>query len=505
MADTIQLSDAKRRLLEKYRRGNSGAKATSVTAIAPSPSDDGAPASLSQEQLLVRERRLEGGPALYNECIRLKMEGPLNVLILEKSFNEIIRRHEIWRTSYRIKDDRFLQVIHLPEKVELPVVDLRGLPEGQADQEIQRLAGEAVCRPFDLTQGPLFRARLFRTKDTEHLLFLSAHLSIVDGVSVYQILPFELAALYRAYSSGQASPLPALTIQFGDFAHWQRGWLEDGEAARQVAYWRKQLAGPIPVLNWPHDRERPPKQTFRGAIRSFALCHELVEALEALSRQEGGTLFMGLLAAFVSLLYCYAQQDDIIVGTPSPAGRKRSEVQKLLGYFLNPVALRFDLTGDPTFRTLLGQARQVTLEALSNDEVPLEVVAHELGANVDPSRNPFFTVAMSLQPPMPELDLPWSVTSMDIGSGGSPWDLYLAFINRPTETMVRVQYNPDLFDATTITRMIADYETLLSAMNANPAVCISQIDLAVLRESQASEALWKRRLLAALKLASRKS
>jgi surfactin family lipopeptide synthetase A len=427
---------------------------------------------------LLREQRLQGDPPLYNECIRLRMKGPLDVLILEKSLREIIRRHEIWRSSYAMTGGQLSQVIHIaPEDVEFPVLDLRGRSKAEVDAEIQRVAGEAVRQPFDLNAGPLLRARMFRTADMEHCLFLSAHLSIVDGVSVYQVFPFELAALYRAYSSGQPSPLPGVTMQFSDYAHWQREWLQGGEAARQVAYWRKQLAAPIPVLNWPVDRARPTKETFCGAIQSFVLRHELMESLGALSRQEGGTLFMGLLAGLVSLLHRYTRQEDIIVGTPSPAGRKRSEVQKLLGYFLNPVGLRFDLTGDPTFRTLLRQAQRVTLEALSNDDVPLEVLAHELGANPGRSRNPFFTVAMSLQPPMPDVELEWSVTSMDIGSGGAPWDLYLAFINRPTETAARVQYNPDLFDVETITRMMADYQTLLRVVVDNPSGRLSQINI----------------------------
>jgi len=483
MVDAMPLSDAKRKLLEKYYRGSSEASAGPVAAITPRPPGQPAPVSLSQEQLLLREQRMQGGPALYNECIRFRMNGPLDVSILEKSLREIVRRHEMWRSSYAMHGGRLMQVIHAaPEKVELPVADLRGRPKAEADKEIHRIAGEALRQPFDLTEGPLWRARMFRTADLDHSLFLSAHLSIVDGVSVYQVFPFELAALYCAFSSGHANSLPGLTIQVGDYAHWQREWLQSGEAARQIAYWRKQLAEPIPVLNWPVDRARPANETFCGVIQTFALRHELVNALGALCRQEGVTLFTGLLAVLVSLLHFYTQQKDIIVGTPSPSGRKRSEAQKLLGYFLNPVALRFDLTGDLTFRTLLRQAQQLTLEALSNDDVPLEVLAQELGGDVERGRNPFFSVAMSLQPPMPELELDWSVTSMDIGSGGSPWDLYLAFINRPTETIARVQYNPDLFDAKTITSMLADYQTLLHAVTDNPTSRISDIGISRLQE-----------------------
>lgn len=472
------LSDTKLKLLENYRRGSAVPTATPVAVIAPRPQGEPAPVSLSQEQLLLREQRNQGGPPLYNECIRLRMKGPLDVSALQKSFGEMIRRHEIWRTSYAINDGQLHQVVQPPPaSIELPVVDLRGRLEAEADEDVQHIAGGAVRQPFDLENGPLWRARMFRTADSEHSLFLSAHLSIVDGVSVYQVMPSELAALYRAYSTGQASPLPVLRAQFGDYASWQRHWLTSGEAAKQVGYWRKQLTGPLPVLAWPIERTRPTHDTFRGEIQSFMLNHELMEAVQALSRQEGVSLFMALLAALVSLLHLYAGQDDIIVGTPSLAGRKRSEVQELLGYFLNPVALRFDLREDSTFRSLLGQAQRVTLEALSNDDVPLEVLAQELGLNPSRGRNPVFTVAMSLQPQMPETGLEWSVTSMDIGSGGSPWDLYLAFINRSTESIARVQYNPELFETETVARLIADYQTLLRAVADNPAVRISQINI----------------------------
>jgi aspartate racemase len=474
------LSETKRRLLERYFREDARASVPRAPEIIAELLNAPPPLSLSQEQLLLRERRNPGAPLLYNECIRLRMEGPLDVLILEKSLTEIIQRHEIWRTSYDMREGQLVQLVHVsPEKIKLAVVDLRGLPQSTASAEMERLASEMVQRRFDLKKGPLLRAKLFRIADEEHILFLSAHLSIVDGVSVYQVFPSELAALYRAFSSGQSSPLPDLTMQFGDYARWQRQRLHCEETARQVAYWRRQLAGKIPELQWPVDRPRLVEETFRGVIRSFAMPSELVDAVEVLSRQEGVSLFMGLLAGFVSLLHLYTRQEDIIVGTPSPAGRKRSEAQKLLGYFLNPVALRFDLTGNPTFHALLRQAQRLTLEALSNDDVPLEVLARELRADRDPGRHPFFNVAISLQPQMPELGLPWSVTSMDIGSGGAPWELYVAFIRRAQKTSARVQFNPDVFDAATITRMMTDYQTLLRAVTDNPIVRIAQIDFSL--------------------------
>lgn len=477
MVDVAALSKAKRRLLARYYRERGEAAAAPGSAITPRPRDAPAPVSLSQEQLLRREGRTHSCPALYNECVALRMRGPLDIAALERSLAEIVRRHEIWRTGYDTGGGQAIQVVHpAPDAIALPVADLRDLPEPAREAEIERAVGEAVRQPFDLKAGPLVRARMFRTAEYEHRLYLSAHLSIIDGVSVYQIFPSELAGLYRAHASGRPSPLPPLPVQFGDYAYWQRHWLQGAELAKQLAYWRNQLAGELPVLDWPADHARPAQETFRGVIRSWEVPARLVEALRALSRQAGVTLFMVLLAAFVSLLHRYTQQEDIIVGTLAPAGRKRSEVQRLLGYFLNPVALRFDLTGDPMFHKLLRQTHQVTLEALSNDDVPLELLAQELKPAPDPSRNPFFTVAISLQPPQPPLDLEWSVTSMDVGSGGAPWDLYLALIQRPTEPVIRVQYNPDVFTDAMITEMLEDYQALLGSVKAAPDERLSRIE-----------------------------
>jgi len=475
--DIASLSEAKRRLLEKYLHEGTVPTAASTEVINPRPSGEPAPLSFSQEQLWLRERSTHGIPPLYNECITLRMAGALDIPVLERSFAEILRRHEIWRTSFDTSNGQPIQFVH-PHRDEagLPLVDLRSLPTGaRRKAEAQRLVGEMVRQPFDLKEGPLLRARLIRMEDFEYRLFLCAHLSIVDGLSVYQVFPSELAALYSAYYSSRPSPLPKLAVQFGDYAYWQRHQLQGEKVAPQIAYWRKQLAEPIPVLNWPMDRTRPASETFRGAIRPFALPKSLSEAVKALGEQEGVTLFMTLLAAFTALLYCYTQQEDIIVGTPSPAGRKRSEVQKLLGYFLNPVALRFDLTGNPAFRELLRRTQRVTLEAISNDDVPIELLAQELKLKPDASRNPFFTVAMSLQPTMPQLDLEWSVTTMDIESGGAPWDLYVAFIDRPGGVMGRLQYNTDLFEAETIAGMWKHLQQLLENLTANPGQRLSEL------------------------------
>jgi aspartate racemase len=387
------------------------------------------------------------------------MAGPLDISILERCMAEIIRRHEIWRTSYDSTNGQPTQKVH-PAQDAFPLrpIDLRSLPGARGEAEADRIIGDLVRQPFDLTEGPLLRARLLRIRDYDYRLSLCAHLSVVDGVSVYRVFPSELAVLYHAFSAQRPSPLLNLPVQFGDYAYWQRH-LHDEEQANQRSYWRQQLGGELPVLAWPAGRPRSSRETFRGRIRPFLLPAACNSAAREVSHREGVTLFMTLAATFAALLYQYARQQDIIVGALSPAGRKKSEVEGLLGHFLNPVALRFDLSGNPTFRELLRQAQKLTLEAIANDDVPLEHVAQEIGAN-----RPLFTAAVSLQPPTPQLDLKWSVTSMDVDSGGSPWNLYLAFIDRPGEMMARVQYNPSLFEEETIGRMLQDFQFMLESV-----------------------------------------
>ncbi|HWC20045.1 MAG TPA: condensation domain-containing protein [Terriglobales bacterium] len=468
------LFEVKQKLLAEYLRSQAATKAASSTRVTPHVGAEPARLSLSQEQLILRETGTPGMPPLYNECITLRMAGPLDVSILERSLHEIICRHETWRTSYDLRDGQPVQIIHPgPAEFSLPVLDIRDIEHASQEREIERMVGELVTRRFDLQRGPLIRAQLIRLDNLEHRLYLIAHLSVVDGVSVYQIFPQELATLYRAYSSGQPSPLAALPVRFADYACWQRQAAEGEPLEKQLAYWRNQLKGELPTLNWPRDRQRPARQTFAGKIQPSTLSKKLADDVKQLSRREGVTLFMTLLASFVTLLHCYTQQEEIIVGTPGPGGRKRSEVQNLLGYFLTPVALRFELRSNLTFRELLRQAQRLTLEAISNDELPVEVLAQRLNLKQHPSRTPLFSVAISLQPPVPQLDMDWTVTSMDIDSGGSPWELYIAFIDQPGRMMARVQYNPDLFYSETIHCMWNDFEQLLHRVTVDPLTRLS--------------------------------
>ena len=460
----LSLLEAKRQLLEKFSRGDFAGMARQSQAIVRRPDGEPAPLSVAQEKLWYQSQ-IDGIPPLYNESITVRRSGPLDVAALERSLAEIIRRHEIWRTSYDSVNGVPVQLIHpAATNFPLPVVDLRRYPEAEGEQRALRLATEQARQSFDLRAGPLLRATLVRMSDQDYQLSLVAHLSIVDGVSVYQVFPSELTALYAAFSAGKASPLPELPVQYADYAYWQRNWLKDAQLGAQLAYWRRQLSGELPVLRWPtYSLVLAIRPTYQGAIQTFALSQRLTDALKQFSRLAGVTLFTTLMASFTSLLHCYTRQVDLIVETPSPAGRKRSEVQSLLGYFLNPVILRMNLDGNPTFNDLLQRTKSVIAGALSYDDVPIEVLAGELQLTPDPSRKPFFSMALSLQPQTPDSAAEWQVTSMDADSGGSPWDFYLAFIDRPNGILGRVQYNPNVFEPAAIVHTLEDLNTVMQS------------------------------------------
>jgi len=301
------------------------------------------------------------------------------------------------------------------------------------------------------------------------------HQSVTDGVTVNTVFPTELATLYEAFSAGKPSPLADLPIQYADYAYWQRQWVQTEAFASQLAYWRDRLMPALPALRWPADGSRLASSTYRGAIRPFTIPNQLVQRLNAMSRGENVTLFMSLLAGFSALLYRYTDQEDMVVGTLAPSGRKRSEVQNLIGYFLNPVPLRMNLSGNPTFRELLRQVRDVVLEAIANDDVPFEYVLAKAGLSPKPNRRPLFEVVVSLAPATPDLGTGWSQTFMDVESGGARWGLYLELGERPNGLLGRAQYNPDMFEATTIERTLQEWQVLLEAAASNPELRLSEL------------------------------
>ncbi len=475
MPNTSELSEAKRALLQRYLRGDLPQETGAAGAITWRASGSPAPLSLGQQQMWLLAQLAPDSP-VYNECVTIHLPGPLDGAALEQSFNEIIRRHEAWRTSFPLVDGQPIQMIHPPSTRTLPMVDLRYLPETEREAEARRLATEDARILFDLAHGPLLRATLMRLGDAEHRLFLTLHQIIFDGVSLYWVFLPELRALYESFLSGKPSPLPDLPIQYADFAVWQRQWLQGDMLADQLAYWKQQLADAPTVLKLPTDRPHPPVQTYRGSMRPFALSKRLTDSIKALSRQEGVTQFVALLAAFNTLLYRYTGQDDLLIGT-STAGRKRSEIQGLMGFFLNTLVLRTNLSGNPTFRELLVRVREVTNSAFAYEDVPFEYLVKELHPERNLALSPLFQVMLTLEPPLPVLPSAWTLTQMDVETDTAKFDLYLELDDRPEGLIGRFEYSTDLFDAATIDRMVRHWQTLLEGIVADPERRLSELPL----------------------------
>jgi surfactin family lipopeptide synthetase A len=450
-----------------------------------------APLSFAQEQIWLHAQLVPGIP-IYNEPVTIHRHGPLDVQALERALTEIVRRHESWRTGFGLDNGEPVQIIQPATPVMLPVVDLSQMPASERESEARRLAREDALRPLDLTQAPLFHALLVRFSDTEHRLFLTLHHIIFDGYSIYRVLLPELAALYSAFSEGKEPELDELSVQHSDFARWEREWLSrNGRLSSQLAYWRKQLSGNLSVAQLPYDLARPAVQSYRGGIQAVALCKDLADSLKLLSRHEGATLFMTLLAGFAALLHRYSSQDDVLIGTVS-SGRKRSELEGLLGYFLNPVVLRSDISGDPTFRELLRRTRDVTLDALSNDDAPFTQVVNAVHPNRSLSFNPLFQVLFTLEPPLPETQDGWRVmlTQSEVDTGISKFDLCLELDDRPSGIVGRFKYSTDLFEAETIARMAEHFTTLLHGMAANPEQRISELPMLAEMERKQVSVTW---------------
>ena len=463
MENQPRLSEAKRKLLELQTRQElrpepAAAAASEVQHQRENP----APLALAQEQVWRLDQTAGKLAPLHNESITIHRHGACDVAVLERSLAEIVRRHEIWRTTFDVRSGRPVQIVHpAPGHFPLQVSDIRSLPSRDREKAALDLANEDARQPFDLKRGPLVRARLVTLDDAEHRLYVTAHQSIVDGITVFDIFPYELTTIYQSFAAGRPSPLPELEMQYADFASWQRRTASGGALENQMAYWQRQLPGDLQPLAWPNGGKRPAQQTYRGAMHAFTLPRELSESLKDLGRRESATLFMILLAALARLLHDYTGQDDVVIGTLSPSGRKQTEFQRLLGYFLNPVALRADFRDKPSFKALLHQMRDVTLGAISNDDVPLDLIAERIHLPPDASRHPFFTVALSVAPDVPELPSGWSMTYMDVESGGARWDLYLEMSDRAEGLLGRAQYNPDLFSEAEIAQTIDDFRRLL--------------------------------------------
>ncbi|HEV2763828.1 MAG TPA: condensation domain-containing protein, partial [Pyrinomonadaceae bacterium] len=454
------------RVVEASLRG--GDEATFAPPLVRVGREQELPLSFSQQRLWFLDQ-LEPGSDFYNLHSAVRLSGRLNVGVLEEALSEIVRRHEILRTTFESAGGQPVQVIWKPEPLRVALEDLRGLGEAEMGAEVRRLINEEARAPFDLSAGPLLRVKLLRLAGDEHVVSLTMHHIISDGWSM-SVLVGEIAALYQAFEKGEPSPLPELEVQYADYAVWQRGWLSGEVLEAELSYWRTQLGGELPVLELPTDRPRPAVQTYNGAVRSVALPDELSDALRGLSNRHGCTLYMTLLAAFDVLLYRYTGQTDIVVGSPV-AGRQRREVEPLIGFFVNTLVLRTDVSGEPSFVELLKRVREVTLGAYAHQNVPFEKLVEELQPERDMSRSPLFQVDFTFQH-FAQVDVKEfaDVRMAPVGSEGrtAKYDLTLSLARAGRRVSGTLEYNTDLFDHPTARRIAAHFTRLLSACAADP-------------------------------------
>jgi amino acid adenylation domain-containing protein len=463
---------------------------STASPIKPVPRDGKLPLSFAQQRLWFQEE-LARGTATFHIDLGMRLNGQLNWVALEQTFNEICRRHENLRTSFPVIDGEPVQIVHPFSRLSLPTVDLSHLGEAEREAIDAKLAKTALDQPFELKTGPLVRLVMIRHSDQNHSVLCVLHHIVSDGWS-RGILIREVSALYQAFGRGEPSPLPELKVQYGDFAVWQRERLQGETLELELTFWKEQLAGAPPLLDLPTDRPRPPVQTYRGAAESFALSQELSQRLKVLSQKQGTTMFMLLLAGFQTLLYRYTNEDDIVVGT-TVANRERSEIEPLIGFFVNMLAQRADCSGNPPFLELLDQVRETTLRAYAHQTAPFEKLVQELRPKRNPGYLPLFQAVFSFhnQPTLTELTLSGltlSVVQREVAT--SQIDLLLDLYEDTQGLQGAVQYNADLFDRTTIVQMIAHLRNLLEAITADPGQRLSDLPMLSVEETEQFAAAW---------------
>jgi amino acid adenylation domain-containing protein len=450
------------------------------TALIPAPiiprsSTGPAPLSFAQERLWFLEQ-LEPGNAVYNICRAWRLLGELNLSAIEASLNAIVRRHEVLRSSIRVAEGRPLQGVQPPFELNLFVLDLQAALDIERECEMAERIEQATEAPFDFAAGKFLRAELLRVAANEHVLILTTHHIVSDAWSM-GILTRELWSLYVKYAAGKSSQLEELPVQYGDFAAWQREWLQGEVLERQVSYWKEQLKD-LSHLNLPTDRPRSARQSFQAARSPITLPETLTTAIHELSDQAGVTPFMILLAAFQVLLYRYCGQEEIVVGSPI-ANRARTELEPLIGFFVNTLVLRSDLSGNPAFEELLARVREVCLGAYAHQDLPFEKLVQELQPERDPSRNPLFQVMLALQnATRPVSGIPdLRIEPLEIESTRSPFDLSVLLRERDGKYTGSIVYSTDLFNRDRIERMVRHFQTLLEGIIANPDQPISTLPI----------------------------
>jgi len=479
------LSPEKRRILEMHLM-DERASGDKAQVIARRDASGTSLLSFAQQRLWILDQ-LESNSAVYHITRAVKIEGSLDVAVLQKALNAIVTRHATLRTTFAFEEGQPVQVIKERWPIDVAIVDLSDRPVSGREIEIQHFLIEEVRRPFDLSKDAMLRTTLLRLSQKEHILLLVMHHIATDGWSI-DILHRELAALYKAFLTGEDVSLPPLPIQYSDYAHWQRQWLQGEVLKSQLSYWKETLGGDLPVLELPTDHPRPALQTFRGKRRPLVLPKILADELKRLSRQEGVTLFMTLLAAFQILLHRYTGQDDIIVGCPI-ANRNRLEIEGLIGFFVNTLVLRTNIAGNPTFREFLKQVREVSQGAYDHQDLPFEKLVEELRPERDLSRNPLFQVMFVFQNvPRTPLELPGAkLTPVELDPGTAMFELSLYMWEDADGLCGFLEYNTDLFDTATIDRLAGHFQILLEGVVRDPEHAVS--DLPILTEAERHQLL----------------
>ena len=434
------------------------------------------PASFAQQRLWFLDH-IDPGTAVYTIPQAFHLTGPLQIALLARALQEIVRRHESLRTTFGSTEGTPLQLVTASLQLDVPTLDLRHLPAAERRAEAQRLADQYAREPFKLESGPLLRAAVIVLDADAHVLLFNVHHIVCDGWSL-ALLFHELSELYRAFAAGEPSPLPDIPIQYPDYTLWQKEWLKGEELDRQLGYWREKLSGELPVLELPSFRGRPPRQTFQGGYIKFHISRELTDSVAALARREGISLYMTLLGAFKVLLHRLSGQPEILVGSPI-ANRDRAEIESAIGFYTNTVVFRTSLEGHPTFKTVLARIKENALGVYANQDVPLDRVVDAVHPERGSSHNPLFQVMFGFQKaPEAALALPGvQVTPLLVHSGTSKFDLLMEMQEIPAGMQCFLEYSLDLFDEATAARFIEHFRTLIEGIARDPEQAIDEIPL----------------------------
>ncbi|MCB1018488.1 MAG: AMP-binding protein, partial [Acidobacteria bacterium] len=440
------------------------------------------PLSPAQRRLWFVEQ-LKPGTPVYNIPSAFRLTGKLNRAALEHSLRGVVQRHDSLRTTFETIEGEPTQIVRERIGEFFETIDLRELPEQEREQRARQIVDSEAATSFDLVQGPLIRAKLALLDETTSVLIINQHHLITDGWSL-GVFADELAELYRAFASKTPHALEELSLQYPDFAVWQNDWLTPERVRPQLDYWSKALAGSAPLLELPTDHPRPQNPINRGSWTPFEISNELTESLKALSRQNGVSLFTTMLAGFKALLARYTRQKDVMVGTPA-ANRERPELERIIGFFINPIVLRTDLSGDPTVSELLRRVNTSTQGALANQEIPFDKLVEQIRPVRDLSYHPLFQVMFTLQNSPLRIQLEGvEAEPIAFDNGTSKFDLLIELWEEHGSVRGRFEFDTDLFLESTVRDLVRHYRTLLESMVENPAAPVSSLRLLTDEEEQ---------------------